>query len=267
MACFEAQLHSGLGNWLYVSVEVALWAFATNATLVLPLVLHEHFLLPREVLAPTLERRCLLVRNMQVASSNASIRRAVVARARTEFTVARRRTFATLFGRPKVPPAQRLFATAVHVRTVSDVRCASYRRIRECARACVRTAALRCVAQHAISPVLVLSDSAETSARLVRVLKGRGREVITEGALGLNATDHSALSKCAARRALGLWTAFALARRRFASGISTFSKSALLARSGARGEDFVVDSRCRRAHSSDGALFTCRPAVVGRDLV
>jgi len=267
MRCVEARLHSGVGNWIYLSVEVALLALATNATLVLPAVLHEVFSLPLDVLVFAPGQGCQTVRHMQVASSNATTRLAVAARTRTDFASARQNMFQRLFSRPRRPPPHGGFATAVHVRTVSDVRCASYRHMRACARACVRKASLRCVAQHALSPVLVLSDSARASESLVRMLEARGLDAADEAALGLNATDHSALSERAARRTLALWIAFALARRRFASGISTFSKSALLARPGALGEDFVVDSRCQKKHAVDGALFTCRWASVARDLV
>lgn len=157
----------------------------------------------------------------------------------------------------------------MHIRVVADEACRTYRALRECGSACVRSSSLRCVVRQAISPVLVLSDSRAVGARLVALLHREGvQDVDDETAAGLNASDHSAHSTSAAREALRMWTLFSSAKRRLASGTSTFSKSALLARpSRVTHDDFVVDARCRKKHASDGTLFTCRQADLWRDLV
>ena len=75
--CLRAVLHSGLGNWLYVAVEVSLVAAAQNCTLVLPHVLHKWFVYPRGT-GLLSGRRCREVRSMQEASSRAAVRQRVV---------------------------------------------------------------------------------------------------------------------------------------------------------------------------------------------
>ena len=205
---------------------------------------------------------------MQAASNDAALReRARRAARAASFEEARALTFRRLFARPRWRPRAR-FKTAVHLRTVADERCATYRAMRACTRVCLPRESLLCVVRHVEPPVLVLSDSEHASAQLVAVLRLAGVSAVhDEDALGLNASDHSAHSPSAARRALQLWTAFALARRRFASGVSTFSKSALLARPGRYGQDWVVDTRCFKKHSTDGPRFNCRVARPHQDLV
>lgn len=41
--CLEASFHSGIGNWMYISVEVGLVALATNHSLILPDFMHMAF--------------------------------------------------------------------------------------------------------------------------------------------------------------------------------------------------------------------------------
>ena len=270
--CVRATLHSGLGNWLYVAVEVALVAAAQNCTLALPSVLHQWFRLPVHVQRPV-GRRCRSIRSMQEASSNPETRtRAVAALGAVDYDAARAQTFRTLFSAPVVPLMRDAwtFQSAVHLRTVSDVACHTYDDIRACRRVCLRTAALECVVQHARPPVLILSDSAVASAQLKRAFADHGvRDGVWDESAVADARNHSAHSRRAAHGAMQLWTAFAMAERRFASGISTFSKAALLARPALRPEqhDFVVDTRCFKGHPSDGELFTCRPASLSADLV
>lgn len=267
--CLRAVLHSGLGNWLYVAVQVSLVATAQNCTLVLPDVLHRWFVLPSRVHRPMQrERHCREVRSMQEASSRTAVRQRVVeVTGASSFDAERARTFRELFWRPRVAAAPApTFRTAVHLRTVSDVACHTYDNIRDCRGGCLREAALACVVANAVPPVLVLSDSAAGGARLVRMFADRGVRDVFDESVVADARNHSVRSLRAAYQSLRLWTAFAEAERRFASGISTFSKSALLAR-GPRATDFVLDTRCFKAHPSDGALFTCRPASLNRDLV
>ena len=267
--CLRAVLHSGLGNWLYVAVEVSLVAAAQNCTLVLPHVLHKWFVLPPRVHRPAQQiGRCREVRSMQEASSRAAVRQRVVeATGASSFDAARAQTFRELFWRPRAalaPPVA--FRTAVHLRTYSDVACHTYGNIRDCNRACLREDALACVVANAVPPVLVLSDSAIAGERLVRMFAERGVRDVFDESVVVDARNHSALSHRAAYQTLRLWTAFSGAERRFASGVSTFSKSALLSR-GPGAADFVLDTRCFKAHPSDGDLYTCRSASLSRDLV
>ena len=129
--------------------------------------------------------------------------------------------------------------------------CHTYGNIRGCNRACLREEALACVVANAVPPVLVLSDSVIAGERLVRMFAERGVRDVFDESVVVDARNHSALSHRAAYQTLRLWAAFSGAERRFASGVSTFSKSALLSR-GPGAADFVLDTRCFKAHPSDG---------------
>lgn len=271
--CVRAVLHSGLGNWLYVAAEVALVARAYNCTLVLPTVLHRWFRLPPHAQRPNAPLPCREVRSMQEASSNERTRRlAARAMGARSFEDARARMFRRLFGLPRIsPPAPVRFGTSVHLRTVSDIHCHTHTDIRSCRRSCLRDEALQCVVRHALPPVLILSDSAKAGAKLRRMLLQRKIRDVWDEIDIVDARNHSALSRQAAHQTMLLWAAFVAAERRFASGVSTFSKSALLAipHQGMRahGGDYVVDTRCAKTHETDGNLYTCRGAVLSRDLV
>ena len=250
--CLHATLHSGLGNWLYICAEVAL--------------MHEAFELPMHVGVWPVARECQGVNNMQIASSDRHVRRKATAVVGTyTFAKARAAVFRWLFGRPRASvPAPRPIGTAIHLRTVSDVTCHTYAAIRACPRACVRDAALDCVARMvatAPKPVVVMSDARHVAYRLLARLSGD----VHDEEWYTNASDHSGLSEYAGRRAFRLWVGFATATVRVASGGSTFSKSALLSIRGTR--DYVVDTRCTKRHHTDGKLYTCRPNITLRDLV
>lgn len=264
--CVRAVLHSGFGNWLYIAVEVALVAAAENCTLVLPAVLHRWFHLPLRVQAPG-GKPCRNIQNMQATSeSTATKQRAMLALNASSFDDARAQTFRELFARPRVAAttAPVTFRTAVHLRTVSDVACHTHVDIRSCQRACLRDQALECVVSRARPPVLILSDTQKASTKLKRLFHRKNvRDVWDESSI-VDARNHSHLSRRAAYQTLLLWTAFSDAEVRFASGVSTFSKSALLARSAT---DYVVDTRCFKAHRTDGDLYTCRRSSLHRDLV
>jgi len=272
--CVEAVPHSGLGNWLYVAAEVALVAKAYNCTLVLPAALHRWFRLPPHARRPgAAPLPCREVRSMQEASSNEHTRRrATRAMGARSFEDARARMFRRLFGLPRPSPqAPVRFGTSVHVRTVSDVHCHTHTDIRSCRRGCLRDEALHCVVRHALPPVLILSDSAKAGAKLRRMLLQREIRDVWDETDIVDARNHSALSRQAAHQTMLLWAAFVAAERRFASGVSTFSKSALLAiphqGTRTRGGDYVVDTRCAKTHETDGNLYACRRAVLSRDLV
>lgn len=272
--CVRAVLHSGLGNWLYVAAEVALVAKAYNCTLVLPVVLHRWFRLPPDARRPdAAPLPCREVRSMQEASSNEHTRRhAARAMGARNFDDARARMFRRLFGLPRPSPqAPVRFRTSVHLRTVSDVYCHTHINIRSCRRSCLRDEALHCVVRHAVPPVLILSDSAKAGAKLRRMLLQRKIRDVWDETDIVDARNHSALSRQAAHQTMLLWAAFAAAERRFAAGVSTFSKSALLAMPHqdmhTHGGDLVVDTRCAKTHETDGSLYTCRRAVLSRDLV
>jgi hypothetical protein len=111
------------------------------------------------------------------------------------------------------------------------------------------------------APVVVFSDAGDVAHKLISRLRGDAHD---ESWLMINASDHSGHSEESGRRALILWTAFAKAQIRVGSGISTFSKSAMLALKGV--DDYVVDTRCYKGHRTDGDLFTCRRVSL-RDLV
>ena len=264
--CVRARIdHSGFGNWLYIAVEVALVAAANNCTFVLPAVMHRWFHLPPRV-RPISTQTCQDIRCMQAASqSPGTRRRATMALSARTFEDARAQTFRELFARPRAAPRTPVaFRTAVHLRTVSDLACQTHVDIRNCQRACLRDRALECVVRHAQPPVLILSDTKQASARLRRLFhEAHIRDVWDESSI-VDARNHSGSSRRAAHQTLLLWSAFSDAPVRFGSGISTFSKSALLARPAI---DFVVDTRCSKAHRSDGDLYTCRRALLRSDLV
>jgi hypothetical protein len=246
-------------------VEVALVAAARNCTLVLPTVLHQWFRLPPRVRAPS-EQQCEDIRCMQAASKSAlTRRRATVALGALSFEDARAQTFRALFAHPSAAPSTpTAFRTAVHLRTVSDVACHTHVDIRSCQRSCLRDQALKCVVRHARPPVLILSDTRKASARLKRLFHDAHVWDVWDESVVVDARNHSGLSRRAAQQTLLLWAAFYDAEVRFASGISTFSKSALLSRSAT---DYVVDTRCYKAHRTDGDLYTCRRSSLRRDLV
>ena len=268
-------LHSGFGNWLYLSVEVALLAATRDCALVLPEVLDQWFRLPRYVVLDD-SLRCIEVRSMQRASGSAHIRNRVTAAMDfASFDDARQHAFYELFAHPRetLTPNGSLFATVVHLRTQSDVRCSTYTNMRACSNACVRPEAIACVVQNSLPPVLILSDAAHVSATLKTALEANGiGDVHEEDAVVSNAQNHSAASYEAATATATLWTAFFKATRvRIGSSVSTFSKSALLAGhhwpKTSPPLDFVVDTRCSKHHEVDGELFACRRASVRRDLV
>lgn len=284
--CVRAAVHDGFGNWLYIAAEVALVAKAYNCTLVMPDVLHQWFRMPPHVHPPDvpLQLPCQDVPSMNVASSNKHTRTlAAQAMGEKSFHYARLRMFRDLFGLPRVSPqVSTRFRTSVHLRTTSDVHCQTYKNIRNCRRICLREAALRCVVRNALPPVLILSDSAEAGKKLQQLFHKNGVVDVWDESVIVDARNHSGLSPQAAHHAMLLWVAFAAAERRFASSVSTFSKSALLAtfqtipqpHKGTRTPggaydhvDHVVDTRCSKVHATDGNLYTCRKAVLARDLV
>lgn len=268
--CLAAELHSGLGNWLYISVEVALAAAATNHTLALPSVLHAQFNLPADVKRVTPE--CQQIRNMQHTSGSRRLRKmATRALGDATFAQARARMFRYLFSTPRAPtsPALPKVGIAVHLRTVTDVYCKTYTDIRSCRQSCIRSVVLVDLA-HMIKttlphrPIVVMSDSRRVSEQLIAQF-GTGEDIHDESWLA-NASDHSGFSKAAGRRAMHLWIAFSRANVRVASSPSSFSKSALLSVPNPNSRDYVVDPRCTKAHRSDGDLFTYRKASL-TDLV
>ena len=256
--CVQAEFHSGLGNWLYISVEVAIVALATNHSLVLPMIMHQTFRLPREIRHPDMTSHCRTVRNIQCASGDIKIRKMVQLVTGMSFAHARASMFQWMLSTPRFMPF--VVGTAIHLRSVSDVTCHTYTNIRRCRHDCVKPKTLACVARTPVlpSPIVVLSDSQTLATRMRDYLRSVGYTNVHDESVVVNASDHSGLSSHSALNAFVLWTAFARARVRFASSISTFSKSALLAIH--RDRDYVVETRCYR-HRSDGALFTCRRAT------
>ena len=275
-ACVEAIVHSGIGNWFYIAVEVALLALATNRSLVLPDVFHTAFRLPSSIGRPqTSGRVCTPVRDMQVVSGSREMRiRSIHSAHRMRengddfralsFAKVRARMFRHVLGQPVLASHHPRFGTAIHLRTVSDVHCHTYTDIRTCPRVCFRKSALKCIAMtlHLPRPILVLSDALVAAEHMKRLLPTAG--VYDESSF-VNATDHSGLSYSASQNALRLWIAFARARVRIASSVSTFSKSALLAMPNPS-YDYIVDMRCRKSHLSDGDLFDCKRSAL-KDLV
>ena len=223
--CVVARLHSGVGNWLYIAVEVALVALATNTLLALP---------PRST--PLFDYRAALRAHPMRAARSGTCRpprmtpRCASARGAPRAPRALRR-------RARLPSADCSRATTLastralqnscppaHGRGRALRNLPRHARMHPCV--CLPRESLLCVVRHAEPPVLVLSDSEHASAQLVAVLRLAGVSAVhDEDALGLSASDHSAHSPSAARRALQLWTAFALARRRFASGVSRFLRA------------------------------------------
>lgn len=266
------RLNGGFGNWLYISVEVALLVATRDCALVLPEILGHWFFFPNYVSLDD-SRACGEIRNMQRASGNAHTRRRVMAAMDfATFDDARQHVFRELFSHPKPTLTNASFATVVHLRTYSDVRCSTYNNLRACNRACVRPEAIACIVQNSLPPVLILSDTAHVSATLKAAFAAEGvADVYEEDAVVPNAQNHSASSYESAAAAATLWTAFFQAKNvRIGSSISTFSKSALLAGRRKKSDpsiDFVVDTRCAKGHESDGELFGCRRASVRRDLV
>lgn len=254
--CLQAEFHGGLGNWLYISVEVGLVAYATNHSLVLPNFMHEAFRLPDEIDRPGPKSHCRIMRNMQCASGDHDVRETVAKRSGTSFEHTRATMFRLLFGAPRIDVP--FVGTAIHLRSVSDVHCHTYTTIRKCRHECVLPGVLTCIAKTPALPlpIVILSDSLSLSRRTMTRLQSMGYDDVRDESAVINASDHSGLSSHAAWNAMKLWNLFARARVRFASGGSTFSKSALLAL--VREREFVVDTRCHKAHASDGALFTCR---------
>jgi len=259
--CLEASFHSGIGNWMYISVEVGLVALATNHSLILPDFMHMAFQLPAEIRRhrPGMTR-CRVVRDMQCASGDHTVRKLVEVVSGTTFKKMWTFMFRWLLGTPRVHVPY-FASTVIHLRTVSDANCHSYVNIRRCHHECVRPHVLECIGKTPAlpPPIVVMSDIRSLAARTIAHLKSVGYTDVRDESTILNASDHSVLSSRAAWDAMVLWTTFARAHVRFASGISTFSKSALLAMP--RKRNFVVDTRCRKAHASDGALFTCRLAT------
>lgn len=190
-----------------------------------------------------------------------------------DFDDARAHAFYELFSHPRPMLTNASFATVVHLRTQSDVRCSTYTNIRACRRACVRPEAIACVVAQSVPPVLILSDAAHVSTTLKAAFAAKGiGDVYEEDAIVPNAQNHSASSHEAAVATATLWAAFFRASKvRIGSAVSTFSKSALLAGHHKPNSDppldFVVDTRCVKNHESDGQLFACRRASVRRDLV
>lgn len=271
--CMRPKLNGGFGNWLYISVEVALLVATRDCALVLPEILGHWFEFPSYVALDD-SRMCGEIRNMQRASGNAHTRRRVTAAMDfSTFDDARAHVFRELFSHPKPTLTNASFATVVHLRTYSDVRCSTYSDLRSCNRACVRPEAIACIVQNSLPPVLILSDAAHVSATLKAAFAAEGIEkVYEEDAVVPNAQNHSASSYESAAAAATLWAAFFQAKHvRIGSSISTFSKSALLAghrrRKSDPSIDFVVDTRCVKGHESDGELFSCHRASVRRDLV
>jgi uncharacterized membrane protein len=268
--CLAAELRGGLGNWLYISVEVALAAAATNRTLALPSVLHAHFNLPADVKRVTPE--CQRIRHMQHTSESPRLRKmATRALGEATFAQARAKMFRHLFASPRAPtsPALPKVGIAVHLRTVTDVHCKTYTDIRSCRQSCIRSEVLVDLARMIKTtlphrPIVVMSDSRRVSKQLIAQF-GTGEDIHDESWLA-NASDHSGFSKAAGHRAIRLWIAFSRANVRVASSPSSFSKSALLSVPNPNSRDYVVDPRCAKAHHSDGDLFTYRRASL-TDLV
>ena len=235
---------------------------ARNCTLVLPTVLHQWFRLPPRVRAPS-EQQCGY--QMHAGRSKSALtRRATVALGALSFEDARAQTFRLVCTPKRCSQHAPAFRTAVHLRTVSDVACHTHVDIRSCQRSCLRDQALKCVVRHARPPVLILSDTRKASARLKRLFYDAHVWDVWDESVVVDARNHSGLSRRAAQQTLQLWAALYHAEIRFASGISTFSKSALLSRSAT---DYVVDTRCYKAHRTDGDLYTCRRSSLRRDLV
>lgn len=258
--CVQAEFHSGLGNWLYISVEVGLVAYATNRSLVLPDFMHEAFRLPGQIRRPDHTSYCHVLRNLQSASGDRTVRKTVAAVSATSFAHARASMFRWMLGTPRIHVPLTV-GTAIHLRTLSDRHCRTEKSIRRCQYECLRPGVLACIGAIPVlpPPIIILSDSRSLAVRTTAYLQSVGHTDVRDESAIVNASDHSGLSSRAAWDAILLWTVFARAPVRIASGVSTFSKSALLALPGQH--NLVVDTRCRKAHASDGALFTCRRAT------
>lgn len=267
--CVRAVLNSGLGNWLYIAVEVALVGIASNADIMLPLVLHNAFHLPQEIgIADKEAHNCTSITSMQAASNDANVRHILHKRSNKPFVHTRAQTFKWLFANARMTTTTRIGA-AVHIRTVSDERCSTYTNMRDCPGACIRKAVLLCVVQwlrkqHIIGNVMVLSDARDVARRFMELCQLQNVSHVIDESVLVDASNHTALSRESATNALYLWTVFAMAPIRVASSISTFSKSALLSMRGRN--DMLVDTRCHKKHRSDGPIYSCHRARVS-DLV
>lgn len=255
MSCVQARFHSGFGNWLYISVQVAMYAHSVNKTLALPDIIHQHFRLPQVVIRP--RSGCIPIRQLDYVHASRARMRRVESTFGMPFPEARAATFRWLFGRPRYHVPLPKFQTAVHIRTVSDVRCKRHHNMRACDGACVRNETLQCVVRRAQNgPIVVISDSKEYADELRRMYARAGVSEVYDERTIVDASNHSGLDPASAGGAIRLWMAFAYAEQRVVSGGSSFSKSAVLSLPGT--QDYAMDTRCRKGHPTDGNLFACR---------
>ena len=144
----------------------------------------------------------------------------------------------------------------VHLRTFAELTCSGGFELNDCGQ-CIATRSMACIAQFLRNRrAIVFTDAPRFASQHVV----RSFDMTETAFFGKNTSMRLERSNSATIDSAVIWHMLRGGTSRIVTGISTFSKSALLCSNVQTTRDLIVDLRCRKTWPSDGDLFSCKAA-------